>query len=34
MTLTDLRAMFERRAIEAEAEGATAPVANSLVRSR
>src|SRR3989442_9544545 len=28
MTLPDLRAMLERRAAEAEAEGATAPVAN------
>ena len=28
MTVTELRAMLERRAIEAEAEGATAPVAN------
>ena len=28
MTLTDLQAMLERRAAEAEREGATAPVAN------
>ena len=28
MTLTELRATLERRAAEAEAEGATAPVAN------
>src|SRR5437879_13684115 len=28
MTLPDLQAMLERRAAEAEAEGATAPVAN------
>ena len=28
MTLADLRAVLERRVIEAEAEGATAPVAN------